>query len=61
MALLDNPRKPYYFLFAGALFIIMSFSGSEGKMIPSEVKMISGILALAYGAYLLYQKKQHGS
>jgi len=58
---LDNPRKPYYFLFAGALFIIMSFGGSEGKMIPAEVKMISGIVAIAYGVYILYQKKKNGS
>lgn len=58
---LDSPRKPYYFLFGGILFIIMSFSGSEGKMIPSEVKMITGILAIAYGGYLLYKKRQHGS
>ena len=58
---LDSPRKPYYFLIGGILFILMSFTGSEGKMISSEVKMISGILAIAYGVLLLYQKLKHGS
>lgn len=53
--MINNPRKPYYFIFAGFLFIIMGWT--RGGMIPSEVKILSGILAIAYGGYLLYKKK----
>jgi uncharacterized membrane protein YfcA len=48
-------NKPYAIIFFGFLAIVMGIGKDESELIPSELKLIFGILLIAYGLYLIYK------
>ena len=51
--------NPFFVLFVGSLFVIMSIVSDESNFIPPNVKLILGIATIGYALYLFYQRKQN--
>ena len=51
--------NPFFVLFVGCLFVIMSIVSDASNFIPSNVKLIAGIVIIGYALYLFYQRKQN--
>lgn len=51
--------NPFFILFLGCLFVIMSIVSDESNFIPANVKLILGIATIGYALYLFYQRKQN--
>ena len=50
-------NKSYSIIFFGILAVAMGIGNDESKFIPSELKLIIGFSAIAYGIYLIYKPK----
>jgi len=52
-------KNIFTLLFAGSLFIFMSLRDDSGDIIPSEIKLITGIVFVVYGIYLIIKRKRN--
>ncbi|WP_308992903.1 hypothetical protein QLS71_015420 [Mariniflexile litorale] len=48
-------NKPYAIIFFGFLAVLMGIGKDKTELIPSELKLIFGLLLIAYGIYLIYK------
>jgi len=51
-------NKPYAIIFFGFLAVIMGIGDDKTELIPSEIKLTIGFLAIGYGIYLIYRPKE---
>ena len=51
--------NPFFVLFLGCLFVIMSIVSDETSFISPNVKLILGLVTIGYALYLFYQRKQN--
>jgi hypothetical protein len=52
-------KNIFILFFAGSLFILMSLQDDSGNIIPSEIKLIIGIVFVVYGIYLIIKRKRN--
>tara|TARA_R110002033_G_C3732731_1_gene224176 strand:- start:91 stop:486 length:396 start_codon:yes stop_codon:yes gene_type:complete len=48
-------KNPYTIIFFGFLAVLMGIGKDKTELIPSELKLIFGLLLIAYGIYLIYK------
>jgi len=51
--------NPFFVLFVGCLFVIMSMVSDASNFISPNVKLILGLATIGYALYLFYQRTQN--
>ncbi|WP_299333939.1 hypothetical protein [uncultured Psychroserpens sp.] len=46
-------NKPFSLIFFGFLAVIMSIGTNDNELIPSEIKLIFGVVLIVYGIYFM--------